>query len=1225
MFAADIPTGLLRFKNKRTTTAYLTSKTAGSAVGASKTTADWSQIWLVSASGDGFTIRNAKTAEYLQANFAVPAAGKATLYIQYDKNQTTCLNISSNSDFSGSTCLNLGNNGTQITKWNCSNDTGSMWIAEAVTDVAEADVRQHFKELSGFTDEVNEGKYYRIISSYGLAMQDTEAVGGDISAQEVSASNIAQYWTLIKDGNNWRIQNVLTERYLLSQTTQSAAFHTATAANVAQFSLNVTFAVTPVSGSDDPKWTIATPGNSRGLHDASSQGHNVVLWSTNAEASQWSFQEAEVSQEAIDAAREKLNEWDNIVAEFNAIKSKKSTLQTALNALFEDKACTTLKAEIAALSDDDLEANESYATLTDDMKAMVKKVKNDTWQQYTDGDYTADYERFFRIADYKVYSHYQNMMNSDNFTMSNSFGKLSGPTGIVANKGDIIYIYVDKTANSRCTLQLEAVSTDGVPGNHTTGSTTSLSQGLNLFQFSEQKMLYIFYQLNTTPKDSKIYSKLSRYDDIKIHIEGGQLNGYWDATRGMTNADWKLLQKDLLKASPVLNLKTEHLVFCMDADLVKTNEPNEMEGLMRIWEQIPVNEERYMGVEDFEGSYRNIWNVFSIDYNYMFATTYGTYYNNSTLPTIMNYNNMRQPGALWGPSHEMGHNHQASINVVGTTESSNNLFSNINTFEQGIQTTRCFLPSDNFDALAKGVTWVKRDIWNTTRMFFQLYLYFHGMHHDDNFLPNLFRKMRKNPITKNSGWDSTTEYTYTEDGQTKTGTGANTTYGRLDYLHLAKMICDVAEADLSEFFESYGMFVPADKVFVGDYANYLVTTTQADIDAAKAYMQKYPKKLGNIMFMDDHILPMKAADPDNKFEGKPASDGKRVNNIGQHDSNLPIGDFGDYELFDGHEEYDVTGDYFQISSGTITFKGEGAVGHKIYDSNGKLVWATNAKSATIPSALSDFKNNPTKYVCVAAQANMTDVPCPYYHLTKSKKYHADVYFGKEEDSREWVTNASTDLTKYLPENAVVVMQKKANVTIPDAILAQTNVVENTSTDTEESYSAKSLVINGDQPWYLPNDVNAESVAFAKENSGYAALDLPFAVTNTDIEGLQTASVTAADGLVITNAEVVEAGQPVVVNGNVNLTLSNVALKAANKQAQENINVLSADGTATDVVETATPFIYAFDIATAVHSLDADKAAGVAGAKDIFDLTGRRVQNLTKGGVYIIDGKKVMIK
>lgn len=1213
VFAADIPTGLLRFKNKRTSTAYLTSNTSGSAVGASKTTANWSQIWYVAASGDGYTIRNAQTAEYLQASFAEPSATKTTLYIQYDANQATCLNISSKSDFSGSTCMNLGNNGTTITKWNCNNDTGSMWIAEEVTDVTEDEVRQHFKELSGFTDELSEGKYYRIISTYGRAMEDTEAQGGDVNTQPVDASCIAQYWTLIQDGDNWRLQNVLTERYMVSQTSTSTPFHTTPQSSIDQIPSLVSslrFKITLLS-SDDVTWTIAAPSESRGLHDSSSQSHKVVLWSTNADASVWQFQEAEVSQEAIDAAREKLNEYDKLVEEYNAIVKQKSSLQKALNALFEDKACTTLKEEIAALSDEELEANESFASLTDDMKAMVKKVKNDTWQQFTDGEITRDFERFFRVADYRVYSHDEKIA-SDHFKMSNPFGRLSGPTGIVANKGDIIYIYVNGqnnkgTIDSHTELFLESVATDGVAGNHATGSLTTLSAGLNLVQFPEQRMLYILYRIKSDATSSSIYRKLSRYDDIKVHIEGGLLNGYWDATRGMTNADWKLMQKHMLTA-PFVNLKTEKLVFQVDREPMLKNEPNEVEGLTRIWNTIAENEDRYMGVEDFDGYFNNIWNVYSGASSYMHSTNRGTWYTESTLSTVLNYNAMRQSGAIWGPSHEIGHNHQATIKVCGTTESSNNLFSNINTFEQGIQTSRCYLPSDNFNALAKGTTWVQRDIWNTTRMYFQLYLYFHAMHYDDNFYPNLFRALRKNPITISSGWDSTTQYSYTEDGQTKTGTGANITYGRLDYLHLAKMICDVAQADLSEFFESYGMFVPADKVFVGDYANYLVTTTQADIDAAKAYMQKYPKKLGNIMFIDDHVGPMKDADSDNIFEGLPASGGKKTNNLQQHDSSLATGDVGDYEDYDGHEEYDVTGDYYKLSGTTITFNGSGYVGHKFYDLDGNLVWATNAKSTTLPTALKNLSTDFAKYVCVAAQQNMKDVPCPYYNIVKSKKFHADVYFGQIEGSCEWVASPTTDVAKYLPENAVMVMR---TATVPDAILAQTNVVSPDAT-------AKNIVINGDQPWYLPNDVTAESVTFTKTNEGYAALSLPFAVS-----GMQTARLTG-DDLVIEDAETIEAGSPVVVNGNVDMTLANAALIAGDWQDQGEINALAADGTAVVAFDTATPFTYAFEIPTAVRTLAADKAV-FTGARDIFDLTGRRVQTLTKGGVYIIDGKKVIIK
>ena len=888
----------------------------------------------------------------------------------------------------------------------------------------------------------------------------------------------------------------------------------------------------------------------------------------------------ELSEEDIEAARGERAEYEELVSKIN-------DLQTALDNLFQDKACTTLKSNIQALSDEQLAANADYQVLNPNMQAMVLKVKNDTWQQFTNTatGYTAGYEKFFRVADYKVYSHFQEMCNGSNFTMSNSFGKLSGPTGIVAQPNDIIYIYVDENASSDCTLQLEAVTTEGVPGDHQTGSVTNLHQGLNIYCPSQQMMLYIFYQLNNTQK------YLANYPDIKIHIEGGSLHGYWDATRGMTNADWALLQKELLKVDVCknLNLKTEHLVFAMNNALVKQCEPKEMEGLMRIWDTILANEERYMGVEDFEGRYRNIWNVFSIDYNYMFATTYGTYYNESTLSTVMSYDNMRKAGSLWGPSHEIGHNHQASINVIGTTESSNNMFSNINTFEQGIQTTRRMLPSDNFNELSKGTPWLGRDIWNTTSMFFQLYLYFHVQHHDDNFLPNLFRTMRKSPINKWSG----------------TSAGP-TSYGKDDYLHLAKKICDVAQADLSEFFESYGMFVPVNKYEVGDYANYTVTTTQADINAAKAYMKKYPKKLGNIMFIDDHITPMKDADPDNKFEAIPATSGKKTNNLDQHNSDLPNGNAGDYEDYTDAPAYKVTGDYYRIDNNTVKFNGSNYMGHKFYDQQGNLIWATNAKSSPLPTALRTLTPDVDYYV-VAAEANMEDVPCPLYKSGSVKVYKQQVYFGSEEGSNIWWANDKTAVGNYLPENAIAVVQTEDS---PENITTTTNVINMDAT-------AKNIVLNGELPAYIPQNFQAQALKFTKSSEGYQALELPFAVPN---------STTIVDG-VMQRVGNVAVGQPVVVMGNANYALSNVNLVAGGYAEAESANVLAADGKSVVAsTETVSPFTFHFDSTFNVTIPDGIEVVNDERLRvkdeSIYDLSGRRVENATKG-IYIVNGKKVV--
>lgn len=951
--AQDFPTGLVRIKSNRTSW-YLSTAKSGTATTTARNLKTLNQVWILQAYGAGYTLRSANTGEYLQADYAAPASGKTTLYIRKSPNANAAkalVNISSDSSFGGK----FLNTNTSHNLFTYSMDDGCDWLIESVDNYTEDEVRERILATLPYAGELKDGAYYRIISYYDLVM----TAGNTVSTKSADADNYNQYWQLHKSASGWNIQSVVSEKYIQNQTSTSSPYTIGTS--------KVAFNIQRTDDSWDYLWTITYGSEAQGFHDASSQSHNVVRWSTNAQASVWHFEEVELSEEDIAKARGGEQEYDDLVA-------RKSALQKSLDNLFEDKACTTLKADIQALDDEQLAANENFAALGSDMKAMVLKVKNDTWKQYTDAttNYTAPYEKFFRVANYGPYSNCDLMGNSSYFTMSNAFGRLSGPTGIVAYPGDIIYIYVSISPKTGSTLQVEAVGTDGVAGNHATGELTTLRSGLNLLRFSDQRMLYILHQVTSPAR------KLADFPAITVHIEGGQLNGYWDATRGMTNADWKLLQQELLSASPYLNLKTERLVFQMDADLVKQAEPTEMEGLMHIWNTICANEDRYMGVEDFEGRYNNIWNVFSGASSYMHSTTRGTWYTESTIPTIMNYKTMSTGGGnLWGPSHEIGHNHQGSINVIGTTESSNNLFSNINTFESGILNSRRYYPSRNFEYMTTETPWLQRNIWMTTGMFFQLYLYFHAQHHDDNFLPNLFRQMRKQPINKGT-WDGSVTYTYTDNGEEKTGTGANVASGAKDYLHLAKMICDVAQADLSEFFEAYGMFIPVTKMHVGDYANYLVTTTPAEIKAAKAYMQKYEKKLGNIMFIDDRVI-QKQADADNIFGCIPASDGlKRANSeypyLMASAAAAYIG--GDYEAFTD-DATPVTDDYYTLSSNgrTITFQGtKNYAGHKFYDADGNFIWATNARSIALPDNIREIGME--NIVVKTAMYDMTDAICP---------------------------------------------------------------------------------------------------------------------------------------------------------------------------------------------------------------------------------------------------------
>ncbi len=1122
---------------------YLTSTESGEAHAATLTSkTELSQIWMLTPSGSGYTFLCSETGEYLTATFSKTGSA-TTLYLGASPNNGNHDNyycISSASDLSGYTCLNLSNtNYTDLYEWTCGdNDYGSDWVMEEVTEVTVDEVIEHLDETSLYASELTSGQYYRIIS-YPYDRHMAEA-NNELKGAEKDETNFAQCWMLTKSGgggssSNWQIRNALTDNYIQPQTTFYASYTTAT-----------TPQALPIASTGDDlvhTWYIHNTSGDLVLHCASSQSYAVVPWYTGEEASKWLFQEIEIDEDALAAARGELGDYDDLVANL-------SKIQASLDNLFSDKACTTLKENIANLTDEQLASNTDYASLPTAVQEMVMKVKDDTWSLTTDNStVTESYEKLFRIADYRPYSNYQDMAWETG--QSNCFGKLSGPTGIYVGTGDILYVYVDDNAGSGCTLQVEIVPTEGTPGDHTTGTTTDLTAGLNVLRAEEQCVVYIFYQIDDISKS------LADYPDIKIHIEGGTVNGYWDATRGMTNQDWENMKDmGLLGKCPVLNLKTENLVFAMDTELAQEaiasahskagDAQEDVELLMRVWDMIPENEQSYQGLEEYEGKMRNIWNAFSVNYNYMYASSYGTYYENSTLATVMDYYEMtHDAGSLWGPSHEMGHNHQGSINLIGTTESSNNLFSNINVYEAGISTTRGPSTLTNFDDyLANGSSWLDRDIWVTTRMFLQLYLYFHVMEHDTLFLPNLFKALREDPIKSN---------------------GSNSK-GSEDYLHFAEKVCEVANADLSEFFEAYGMFVPETSRYVDDYGTYYVTTTQSDIDSAKKTMQKYEKKLGNIMFIDDHI-EFKKADPDNKFEAVPSGEYKV-----DYSDEYPVGlvDVGDYEDYDGRTEYCVDGDYYTLSGSTITFSGTGYVGHKVYDLSGNLVWACANTSASLPDAIrSKFPDN---VVVVAAEANMNDVPCPYYRTNSNPAYSMQVSFPDGVSNQWW---ASDNIDAYLPTNAIAVLDSSDT---PETIVNSINVVYTNNT-------SKTVVIDGDIACRIPQAFTAISLSFTKsDNGGYQALDLPFAVTN---------ATTMKDEEMVENVDEVVAGEPVVVYGAAEYDYSNIAVIKGNYIEKENGYILSSNGSVA-LAESISPFTYVFG-----EEFD-------TGVSDPLDFSGKRI-------------------
>ena len=743
--------------------------------------------------------------------------------------------------------------------------------------------------------------YYLVKSYNGKYLTENTVNHTVLCSDQTSPTNYSQVWELTVNGTNVTLRNVLTQRYIywVNSDTQ---FYTDT--SVRNF----------IYGENSGVYTFHINDDYIGLH--CDNNNNVVYYSISENKSKWTLESVTVDQESL--------------AEQKAAIAEASTAD--LLKVFTTTACTELR---SGYSESDL------AALPTTTQALAAKIKNNTWTTY-DG-WTSKTEKTFRIADYKAYSSHTRW--TDIIGLGYSFGRLTNPTGISVSSGDYIQVYVGEIPSGQ-SVQLE------VAGDYqSSGATYTLKQGMNSLLMASSGNCFVQYDVNNTTDGKAPYTDISSYDPVTVHIEGGTVQGYFDLTKGDTNFDWSAMQHYLLKGSCV-DLKTDNLVFHMQTSLVKSACPENMVELLGEWDKILDMEHSLMGLEEFNGYWNNMLTAVDMSgQDYMHASTYGTYYDVGTIPSIMSYAEMFAGGAIWGPAHENGHIFQKYINMVGQTEVSNNLFSNVAVFNNGHLTSRASLISTTFQNMSNNVYWNDRGIWERTHMYFQLYQFFHILGKKSDFYPELFKALRSDPMTH---------------------TGNVFIPATDDYLKFYKKCCTVSGYDLTEFFQAYGFFVipnltsytlsdvTKDAYMVGDYGNYYLTVTQEEIDAAKAEVAAMNLPKANIIFVEDRITA-----PDATYEGVAAGTKKTA-----FSSEFPIGQAGETG------QYTTFGDecssyIYNVSGSTVTVEGTGAVGFKVYDSTGNLCGLYNTYTFTLPDGIG------TGYTIKAAAGDGTDVEATY--------------------------------------------------------------------------------------------------------------------------------------------------------------------------------------------------------------------------------------------------------
>jgi hypothetical protein len=428
---------------------------------------------------------------------------------------------------------------------------------------------------------------------------------------------------------------------------------------------------------------------------------------------------------------------------------------------------------------------------------------------------------------------------------------------------------------------------------------------------------------------------------------------------------------------------------------------------------------------------------------------------------------------------------------------------------------------------------------------------------------------------------------------------------------MAKKMCDAAQLDLSEFFEVNGMFKPYEKEFIGDYSNYWVTTTQADIDAAKAYMHRYPKA-PSICFIDDRIKASPSVS-DGPFEGKPKSS-TRAN----YDSEVSIGyaDVGQWSDF--VDEYQTNGYYYSTSTSnsktTYTVYGSGAIGFKVYDMDGNLIYLSNKRKFT-PADVSTAVANKMKqgFTLVACEANGYEVLVPYgpamYRGEMTAYYEGDptphtlYYYG--------TGTAGKSLMNPLPANSIAYVKPgQTDKKLPtEELLANLNVVGPDSV-------AKSLVIDGDKPFYIPEQFMADTLLFTKSGAGSQALCLPFDTW----AGL---GIITEDGSLDSAVETYLAGKPVLFDGAVRITERGRTVYAGTFAETESGYIYNSDAGTIVYAENISPFTYVWDEANGIAEIE-NAELKTKNESAVYNLAGQRVGKPGKG-LYIIGGRKVLVK
>lgn len=670
-----------------------------------------------------------------------------------------------------------------------------------------------------------------------------------------------------------------------------------------------------------------------------------------------------------------------------SVVSASADTSSDLAAIFADKACTQLAPAYQAMSLSDLQADEHVKALPQSLKNLVVKVKTGDWSE-GEGSLAWDSNHALKYRVQLVEPISEGYAASQMIYMKphTNIGNLSG---LVADKGSTLYVMVEGEVKDGAELWLGelagAMTVENMASrndmNVVRTTAHQLHEGLNTITINNDMVAPVFYYSVTTydVASGSTTHALDEFPDLKIHIEGGDINGFfnpigdelytpdtnadfqytlarakhpdfgfvgrytlnlwptdprWDDTRNADNAGGKY--PALRQLAEIEDYDPTAVVKRWDdmASIVRTTAgmipPAEIQSTE--WGKYYEPSSSDNITDYFNNPLLNIMMPDVTGVAMWSSTWYNgccAYTSSSAMNTIAASVN---PDDLWGPTHEYGHSVQYPIMIPGSTEISNNIHSNVALYFLTNTASRAEFISHQRALFNEGQPWEKGKYWTATRMYFQLWLYYHLLGHNKSFYPRLHEILRAERIS---------------------GSKAE------DYLTFMRACCEAAGEDLTEYFDAWGLLRPLNKYQFDDYGVKTLNLSQAQINELKAEIKAMNLPANHqILFIDDRVNTSR-----DLFPNDPRLD---PNDVGEYGS---IADFSAGSKSNGKYSFAINGTDITIADG------EGGVGFLILNEDGSVGGFSNQLAFDVNLATSGalVAGSATLY-SVDADGKLTAIP-----------------------------------------------------------------------------------------------------------------------------------------------------------------------------------------------------------------------------------------------------------